>query len=589
MEAFLQRLKERKLVQWALAYVAAAFALIQVLDVVAQRFGWPDALERGLILALALGFFVTLVVAWYHGEKGAQKVSGTELLILALLLGVGGGLLLRFARQDVATSPPAQAQAAQPSSASTAAAMPDKSVAVLPFVNESGDKDQQYFSDGLSEDLITALSQFSGLKVVARTSSFSFRQSSDEPKTIGAKLGVAHLLEGTVQRDGDQVRITATLVRAADGAVVWTQPYDRPYKDFFALQDDITQQVAGALKAKLLGNGGTAMQTDRPPSGNLDAYNAYQQGKFYAARNNEADLRTAIEHFGEAVRLDSSYAAAWTALGAAQSRLGANYLGGADLAAMNARAQAAIDTALRLDPALPQAHVAKATLMANRDFDWDGAQAEYRRAFELAPGDSAIMTFLARSMAMHGQVRSAIELVRRAAKVDPLNAVMHQVLAVMLAAQGRMDEAKAQADTAVELQPGSDTYRVMQADVAAWRGDFSAALAIAQALPQGLWRDDAMAVALQLGRDRAAADAALKTMIDRHANGASYQIAEIYGLRRDPDNMFVWLDRAFDTRDGGINFLLYDPFLLRYKDDPRFAAFAKKVGLPTTTDAQALP
>jgi len=242
MTEFIARLKQRKLVQWALAYVAFAFALIQVLDVVAQRFAWPDQLERILILALAVGFFAVIVLAWYHGERGVQRVSSTEIVILALLLAIGGGLLWRFERSSpsavvIASTPPA---AALP-----IAEIPAKSVAVLPLTNESGEKDQQYFSDGLSEDLITALSQFAGLKVINRDSSFRFRDSKESIEEIGGKLGVAHLLEGSVQKLGDQVRISTELVNRKDGSTLWSQHYDRPYKDLFALQDgDSAYQIA---------------------------------------------------------------------------------------------------------------------------------------------------------------------------------------------------------------------------------------------------------------------------------------------------------------------------------------------------------
>ncbi len=208
--------------------------------------------------------------------------------------------------------------------------IPAKSVAVLPLANESGENDQQYFSDRLSEDLITALSQFAGLKVINRDSSFQFRDSKDSVQTIGEKLGVAHLLEGTVQRLGDELRISAELVNVADGSTLWSQHYDRPYKDLFALQDDITKAVAGELKAKLLDNGGAVVQSDRPPSGNLAAYNAYLQGEFYHQRENEADLRKAIAQFSEATRLDPQYVLAYAALSETWTGLAGNYLGGGD-------------------------------------------------------------------------------------------------------------------------------------------------------------------------------------------------------------------------------------------------------------------
>jgi serine/threonine-protein kinase len=580
MDEFFGRLKDRKLVQWTLAYVAAAFALIQVLDIVIQRFGGSESLARLLIVALTIGFFLTLVLAWYHGEKGAQRVTGTELLILALLLAVGGGFLWRVARApDAAPAMPTQ----------SAVAIPDKSVAVLPLANESGDKDQQYFSDGLSDDLINALMQFGNLKVIGRTSAFQFRDSKENSADIGIKLGVAYLLTGSVRKLGDTVRINAQLVKAADGSGVWSQSYDRPYTDLFKLQDEITQAVASALKAKLLDTGNALAQSDRPPSGNLDAYNAWQQGRFYAARNNEPDLRTAIDHFREAVRIDPDYAAAYASLGSIQAKLASNYLKAADAALMYAQAQTAVETALRLNPASPQAHLVRAQLITSRDLDWRGALAEQRRALELAPNDPLNLAAYARGLAILGQVGAAIDMTQQALKLDPLRPAAHQALALLLAANDRLDEAKIASDKAVELQPSSDTYRAMQVYVATWRGDFSAALEIAQAISPGLWRDVAMTLTLQIGPDRAAADAALQNLVDKYADSSAYQIAEAYALRRDADNMFKWLDRAWNARDSGIVFLLQDASLLRYRHDPRYAAFAQKVGLPTTSDAKGLP
>ncbi|MGH8326194.1 MAG: TIR domain-containing protein [Steroidobacteraceae bacterium] len=190
----------------------------------------------------------------------------------------------------------------------------EASIAVLPLANESGDASQQYFSDGISEDLINALGQFPGLKVIGRISSFEFRNSTEDAHSIGAKLGVAHLLEGSVQRSGDMVRVSAELVDTADGTMLWSQHYDRPYKDLFALQDQITQAVVGALRAKLLPGEHAAAQSDRPPSGSLEAYNAFLQGQFYSARDTDADLRKAIGFYTQATQLDPTYALAWSVL-----------------------------------------------------------------------------------------------------------------------------------------------------------------------------------------------------------------------------------------------------------------------------------
>src|SRR5215467_2704215 len=189
-----------------------------------------------------------------------------------------------------------------------------ESIAVLPLRNESGDAKEQYFSDGISEDLITALAQFPRLKVIGRTSAFQFRDSKEDSRSIGAKLQVAHLLEGSVRRAGEVVRVSAELIKTEDGSAQWSERYDRPYKDLFALQDEITHAVAGALRTKLLPGEHAAAQTERPPSGSLDAYNAYLQGQFYYSRNTQADFRKAIESYAHATELDPRYALAWSGL-----------------------------------------------------------------------------------------------------------------------------------------------------------------------------------------------------------------------------------------------------------------------------------
>lgn len=587
VEDFIERLKQRKLVQWALAYAAAAFALIQVLDIVAQRFGWPDSVERFTIVAMAVGFFVTLVLAWYHGERGVQKTTSTELLILALLLSIGGVVAWRLAPAPATIH--STAAPSGPAAGSAAAAIPAKSIAVLPLVNDSGDKEQQYFSDGLSEDFINALSQFAGLKVIGRNSAFQFRNTKDDAQTIGTKLDVAHLLEGSVRREGDTVRISVELINTSDASTLWSQHYDRPYKDLFALQDDITHAVASALQAKLLESGGAVVQSDRPPSGNLTAYTAYLQGKFYGARLIEADLRQAITQYQAAIQADPRYAQSYAALSDTWTTLAAAFLTGSEAQQAYAKARAAANTALALEPQLAVAHDAHGTLLIRADFDWAGAQAEFQRATQLSP-DGASLFQTGTLLATLGDPEQALRLNQQALTTDPLNSSGYNWQSAYLSSLGRLDEAAAAIHKAIELQPAAVAYHEKLAIIDIQRGDAQAALAAAQAEPaSGGWQEIALALARQIGPDRAVADAALKHVIDTGAGDAPYQIAEVYALRRDPDNMFKWLDRAWASRDPGISYLLYDPFILRYQHDPRFAAFCRKVGLPTTTNAKALP
>ena len=581
LASFIAELRRRNVLRTGVLYIGALWALAQGVAQLGPVFGAPDWVTRWVVIGGMIGFPFWLLFAWFfeltpEGLRLEHELAPGEVAVrpkgrkldfwIIGVLSIAVVLLLThlFVARNEATN----------------AAIPEKSIAVLPLANESGNKDEQYFSDGLSEDLITALSHFEGLTVIGRNSAFQFRDSKEDSKTIGAKLGVATLLEGSVRRAGDVVRISAELINAASGRMLWSERFDRPYKDLFALQDDITNAVANALKAKLLANDNTVAQTDRPPSGNLDAYNAYLQGKFYVALGTEADFRKAIDQYTIATRLDPQYALAWALMSLAWSNEAAGFLEGAAAQQAYAQANAAAETALKLAPDLARAHVARGRLLLNRDFDWTGADAEVQRALQLAPGDGATRVMLANLRATLGQPAQAVDLIREALATDPLRAGWYWGLAGNLAALDRLDEAERAIRRAIELQPAAVSYHLQLATIEIQRGDAKAALAAAQQEPAGVWQDEAVALALQIGSDQAAADAALKTLIDDHAALVAYQIAEVYALRNDADHLFEWLDRAWANRDTGIGILLIDPLFRPYRDTPRFATFCKKVGLP---------
>jgi TolB-like protein/Tfp pilus assembly protein PilF len=455
------------------------------------------------------------------------------------------------------------------------------SIAVLPLTNESGDPDQRYFSDGLSENLITALSQIPGLKVIARNSSFQFRDTKDDIRTVGTRLGVVRLLEGSVQRAGETVRIRAELINAVDGSTIWSERYDRDYRDLFRLQDDITSEVIRALKVKLRPGESLAAQSDRPVSGNLDAYSFWLQGNFYSGRDTEVDLRHAIDLFRKATQLDPSYAVAWSSLSVASTGLAAEFLGGAAARQAYAEGRNATDKALTLAPDSARAHAARGLLLLRADLDWRGAGPEFNRASQLTPNDAEIKFWLGLQLATVGQPGRAVELTREALATDPLRAYWFDWLAHYQIGLNRTDEAWAAVRTAIELQPNAPRSGATRVVIAILRGDAQAALRFARQVPPGAWQDVALALARQVGTDRMAADAALKTLIDRDSEVSTYQIAQVYALRHEADNAFAWLDRAWSNRDVGVGFLLYDPFFEHYREDRRFAEYCRKVGLPT--------
>ena len=610
-DGFFAELKRRNVIRMAGLYLAAGWVAIEVAGTVLPMLDAPEWIGRAVLALIAIGFVPALVFAWVFeitpdGLKRENEIerhtsimpqTGKRMdraIIAVLLVGVvylafdkfvlaprREAAVVASAVESVAKTRPLAASAIQ-------TAIPAKSIAVLPLLNDSGDKEQQYFADGLSENLINALSQFDGLKVIGRNSAFQFREHQEDSVAIGRKLGVATLLEGSVRRQGDTVRINAQLVKAADGSTLWSQRYDRAYIDLFELQDEITQTVAEALKAKLLDSSTAAAQGDHPPSGNLDAYTAYLQGKFHVDRNTEADIRKAIEAYQTATRIDPRYALAWAELARSWTGQASQFLSGQPARDTYAKARVAVDTALTLSPDLAAAHTARGRLLAAADFDWVGAEAAYRRAVQLAPNDGNALHNLGLQLAMLGKVEEASALTRRALGTDPLNSNWQLWLAIELSALGRLDEAEQSIRKAMELQPKAEGYGSVLAIIAIQRGDAKTALAAANQEPPGPWRDVAVALARQIGGDPVAADAALQVLIDKWAN-APFQVAEVYALRRDPDKMFDWLERARAQRDSGITTLLFDPFLLRYRDDPRFAAFAKNVGLPATTDAVALP
>lgn len=592
--SFFDELKRRNVVRVVGLYLVGAWLLIQVASTMLPAFDAPSWLLRGLIVTLAICFVPALILSWIfeltpQGLKRDEDVRPGEpiapqtarrmdrLIIVVLVLALGYFCFDKFVftpRREavlVATASPPNEQRKEAN---------PKSIAVLPLANEGGQKDEQYFSDGLSEDLITALSQFAGLKVINRNSSFQFRDSKDDSKTIGAKLGVAHLLQGTVRREADAVRISAELVNAADGSTLWSEHYDRPYKDLFKLQDDITAAVANALKAKLLNVNDPAAQNDRPPSGGLAAYNAYLQGRFFSQHNTDEDYRKAIDFYQTAVSLDPRYACAYAALAYAQIFLGDSFRG-PQAQQVFATARRSINTALMLNPDLATGHGARALLLLVADLDFVGAKAEFERAVQLAPSDLDLRASLGQMRAAFGHPEGAIELIKQSLATDPRNAGWYGLLAGDLMAVGRLDEAEQTARDQIALEPAENGPKARLSTIEVLRGNAAAALEKAEQVAPGQSRDFVLANARQIGNDRAAAEAALKALIKQYADTDAYLIARAYALRKDPDKTFEWLDRAWANRDNNISILYYDAILLRYKQDPRFVAFCRKVGLPT--------
>ncbi len=580
---FFAELKRRNVYKVAVAYVVIAWLLIQAGSILFPTFDAPGWVMKVFVTVIATGFPIALIIAWAFemtpdGMKRTENLSpnqqlpqwsrrkfATMIVVIAVL--AASLLVYNFARTR------------------NLPVTVEKSIAVLPLVNTSGDAANDYFSDGLSEELIAVLAKIPGLKIIGRSSSFLFKGKSDASRTIGEKLGVTNLLEGSVRKQGDRVRIVAELINAADGRTLWSETYDRELKDVFAVQSEIATAVTEQLKIKLLG--APAKSDAAPSNDNLAAYNALQQGTFYFRLSTEEGIRKATEFYDEAIRLDPGYALAYANLSSAWRLLAAGFLGGAEAKEAYAKARKAAQTALSLAPDLSAAHEALGFVLLTPDLDFAAAEAEFRKAEKLAPADAGPKFALSFLFATQGRLAEAENIMRQALALDPLGVIRHFNLARVLIGGGRYDEAEAALRKAVALQPAAARLHVHLTTIDVLRGNATGALQNAQLEPKGFWQDYALALALQIQNDRGAADAALQKLLNEDAASGPFQIAVVYGLRKEPDKMFEWLERAYTEHDPGLTQLLVTPFILNYKDDPRFAAFCQKLKVqfppPTVT------
>ena len=573
MQRFLSELKRRNVLRVAAFYAAAGWLLVQIATQVFPVFDAPTWTMRVVVVSVVLGYPFALVFSWFYeltpeGLKRENEIDrsqsitrGTGRKLDRWIIGVlAAAVVALLANQFV---PHKEALG--------------KAIAVLPLVNDTGDPNNEYFSDGLSEELISALAQIKELKVIGRTSSFHFKNSNEESKVIGAALGVGYLLEGSVRKSAGRARIAVNLVRAADGANAWSQIYDRTLPDIFAVQAEIAQSVAGALKVALLGD--ADKNPDAPSNQNVDAYTAYLQGRYYEKRYTAADLRKAIGFYDAATRSDPHYALAYAALSKSWWALGD--ITGEDVAEANRKARVAAERAVAEDPKSAEGHSALGQILVSVDRNAKGAEAEFRRAVELAPASADPKIGLSSIIGDFGQIEEAVELLQQAVRLEPLSTNAHFDLARLLTSLGRYDEAAQSARKAIELQPGGAGTWEMLALVEAKRGDGEAALKAAAQETDPDWRAYAMALAQQARGDAVAADAALNALIAGHSDDMSFQIAAVYAFRGDADKTFEWLDRAYEKHDPGVMAIIDNPFTRTLQSDPRFAAFCKKVGLPS--------
>jgi len=476
--------------------------------------------------------------------------------------------------------------------AAASAKVPDqKSVAVLPFVNLSDDKGSEYFSDGVSEELLAVLQKIPGMHVAARTSAFSFKGKNATAQEIGQKLGVAYLVDGSVRKSGDAVRIAARLTRADTSEELWSENYTRDLKDVFAVQTELAETIVAQVRDQL--TGGAAASADKEKiqaevqaaekggTKNVEAHQLYLQGRFYENRHSEKSAREALAAYEHAVALDPGFALAWAGVAGTHGWLAAFATEGGQKTfdANLSSARDAVTRALSIEPNLPEALLARGSIETNFDFNWNGAAQTLSKALALAPADPNIVIAAGNLEIARGNMDRAIELYRKAVDLDPVNPQARAFLAFNLAATKRFAEARAEFPRVVELNPAAPWAHAGLGLSYLLEGKFEEAVAATEG-EAGEWARLLIVACARWGQKKIPeADAALEQLTDGFAETAAYQIAEVYAYRGDKDKAFEWLERARRQRDPGLAGLRKDPLLTNLRDDSRWNAFLHTMGL----------
>jgi len=554
--------RKRGLPQVFATFIGTGWFLYEIVHfVLVEHYSLPDSLKDLTIVSVLGALLCALVWRWFKGEKKPRKFKWEFVLVPALAgltVALDIGLLARIGGHN-------------PEAGGEDPAEPrwTNSIAVLPFVNMSADREQEYFCDGLTEEMITQLSQIRELRVTARTSAFAFKGDSRDVRQIGRELGVDKVLEGSVRKDASRVRVSAQLIDVSDGFHIWSQAYDREPGEVLSLQDEIAGAVAKALKLTLLAGSSPLLQTD-----SIEAYNEFLLGQHYYATPNKENLEKAIAHYRRAVGIDPAYARAWTGLGAALA-FQAN-VGFAPTDRTYPEAVKAVERALELDDRLAHAHVVMGWIRMTFDWDWKAAEASFAKALRLNPARGY---FGAAQLALVlGRFSRALALSRRAAELDSHNSSALINLALTAFYAGRLDEAV-------------DVFRRLH-DLAPDRGNVHALLSqvyLAQARPEEAMaaleeeKDPFFRLPVEamihhaLGRESESYEA-LGKFIEDYKEGGAYQIAQIHAYRGEVIQALEWLEIAFEDRDGGLYLAKVDPYLKALRPDPRFTAFLRKLG-----------
>jgi len=553
-----------------------------------EKFGSADLKN----IKLPMDLF-RIVLPWEAGAKtessAAQPSKRPRVLIPATVIVILALLAVWWWMEHSSKNQPVVAAHALPAAPTNA---PDqKSVAVLPFVNLSDDKGSEYFSDGVSEELLTVLQKIPGMHVAARTSAFSFKGKNATAQEIGQKLGVAHLVEGSVRKSGEAVRIAARLTRADSGEELWSENFTRDLKDVFAVQNELAETIVAQVRDRL--TGGTAGSADKQKiqaevqaaekggTKNVEAHQLYLQGRFYENRHSEKSAREALAAYQHATELDPGFALAWAGVAGTNVWLAAFATEGGQKTfdAHLSSARDAVTRALSIEPNLPEALLARGSIETNFDFNWNGAAQTLSKALALAPADPNIVIAAGNLEIARGNMDRAIELYRKAVDLDPVNPQARAFLAFNLAATKRFAEARAEFPRVVELNPAAPWAHAGLGLSYLLENKFEEAATAAQA-DAGDWARLLIVACARWGQKKIPeADAALAQLTKDFAETAAYQIAEVHAYRGDKDKAFEWLDRARRQRDPGLASLRKDPLLTNLQDDTRWNAFLHTMGL----------
>jgi TolB-like protein/lipoprotein NlpI len=589
--SFFKELKRRNVFKVAAAYIIIGWLIMQAGEVMGPALRLPEWVNSMLAFFLILGFPLAMFFAWafemtpegLKKEKdvdrsrsitstAGKKLNHTITIVLVLALGL-------FAFDKFVLDPGRDAaeiataiQVAQENVVPVVEpAEANNSIAVLPFVNMSSDKEQEYFSDGLSEELLNLLAKIPELRVAARTSSFSFKDQNIEIPEIAARLKVAHVLEGSVRKSGNQIRITAQLIQADNGYQLLSETYDRQLDNIFQIQDEIASAVVEALKITLLGEAPKTKETDP------EAYQLYMEGQYINRQNSKSAYPRAITLLNKVLEIDPNYVPAWTEL--ATSYIG--YAGFDDLSYEEgfALADNAITRALEIDPDYAPAYSARGSSIMYYRFKFKAGYEDLQHALRLDPGSALVLSSNGFGARVLGRLNESINLFGKSLELDPLMAGTHSFQGWSFIYAGRQDEAESAFRTALTLTPGYSGGHYRLGRVLIRKGDFAEALAEMRKETDAVYRSTGLAMAHHALGNREASQLALNDIIENDANGGAFQIAEVYGFRNEPDKAFEWLEQAVAISDGGVAATLGNPALHSLRTDPRWQPFLEKLGL----------